>query len=78
VSDAVITRVVAIEEAPPGSPATRRLIAEWSDDTQAEALAWFSDLWLACTSARQEACSPSNPRPASSNGRPDRRCTLQG
>jgi hypothetical protein len=46
VSDPVITRVVAIEAPPPGSPATRRLIAEWSDGTQAEALAWFSDEWL--------------------------------
>ena len=44
VSDPVITRVVAIEELPPGSPATRRLIAEWSDGSQSEALAWFSDL----------------------------------
>jgi hypothetical protein len=43
-SDPVITRVVAIEAPPPGSPATRRLIAEWSDGTQAEALAWFDDL----------------------------------
>ena len=31
----VITRVIAIEELPLGSPATRRLIAEWSDGTQA-------------------------------------------
>ena len=43
VSDPVITRVVAIEELPPGSRATRRLIAEWSDGSQSEALAWFSD-----------------------------------
>jgi hypothetical protein len=42
----VITRVVAIEELPPGSPATRRLIAAWSDGTESEALAWFSDEWL--------------------------------
>ena len=46
VSEPVITRVVAIEELPPGSPATRRLIAEWSDGSQAEALALFSDEWL--------------------------------
>jgi hypothetical protein len=46
VSEPVITRVVAIEELPPGSRATRRLIAEWSDGSQAEALAWFSDEWL--------------------------------
>jgi hypothetical protein len=46
VSEPVITRVVAIEELPPGSPATRRLIAEWSDGSQSEALAWFSDEWL--------------------------------
>jgi hypothetical protein len=45
-SDPVITRVVAIEELPPGSRATRRLIAEWSDGSQSEALAWFSDEWL--------------------------------
>jgi hypothetical protein len=44
VSEPVITRVVAIEELPPGSRATRRLIAEWSDGSQAEALAWFADL----------------------------------
>jgi sulfoquinovose isomerase len=44
VSDPVITRVVAIEELPPGSRATRRLIAEWSDGSQSEAIAWFSDL----------------------------------
>ena len=46
VSAPVITRVVAIEELPPGSRATRRLIAEWSDGSQSEALAWFSDEWL--------------------------------
>ena len=46
VSEPVITRVVAVEELPPGSRATRRLIAAWSDDTQSEALAWFSDEWL--------------------------------
>jgi hypothetical protein len=46
VSEPIITRVVAIEELPPGSPATRRLIAEWSDGSQSEALAWFSDEWL--------------------------------
>ncbi|MGH2798300.1 MAG: hypothetical protein ACRDM0_11670 [Thermoleophilaceae bacterium] len=46
VSEPVITRVVAIEELPPGSRATRRLIAEWSDGSQSEALAWFSDEWL--------------------------------
>ena len=46
VSAPVIKRVVAIEELPPGSPATRRLIAEWSDGSQSEALAWFSDEWL--------------------------------
>jgi hypothetical protein len=46
VSDPVITRVVAIEELPPGSRATRRLIAEWSDGSQSEALTWFSDEWL--------------------------------
>lgn len=40
----VITRVVAIEELPPGSRATRRLIAAWSDCSQSEALAWFVDL----------------------------------
>ena len=45
-SDPVVRRIVAIEELPPGSPATRRLIAEWSDGTQAEALAWLSDEWL--------------------------------
>ena len=42
----VITRVVGIEELPPGSPATRRVIAAWSDGTRSEALAWFSDEWL--------------------------------
>jgi hypothetical protein len=46
VSDPVITRVVAIEDLPLGSPATRRLIADWSDGSQSEALAWFSDEWL--------------------------------
>jgi hypothetical protein len=46
VSEPVITRVVAIEELPPGSRATRRLIAAWSDGSQSEALAWFSDEWL--------------------------------
>jgi hypothetical protein len=46
VSEPVITRVVAIEELPPGSRATRRVIAEWSDGSQSEALAWFSDEWL--------------------------------
>lgn len=45
-SEPVITRVVAIEELPPGSRATRRLIAKWSDGSQSEALAWFSDEWL--------------------------------
>ena len=45
-SEPVITRVVAIEDLPPGSRATRRLIAAWSDGTQSEALAWFSDEWL--------------------------------
>ena len=45
-SEPVITRVVAIEELPPGSPATRRLIAAWSDGSESEALAWFSDEWL--------------------------------
>jgi hypothetical protein len=45
-TEPVITRVVAIEELPPGSPATRRLIAAWSDGSQSEALAWFSDEWL--------------------------------
>jgi hypothetical protein len=46
VSEPVITRVVAVEELPPGSRATRRVIAEWSDGSQSEALAWFSDEWL--------------------------------
>lgn len=46
VSEPVITRVVAVEDLPPGSRATRRLIAEWSDGSQSEALAWFSDEWL--------------------------------
>ena len=46
VTDPVITRVVAIEELPPGSRATRRVIAEWSDGSHSEALAWFSDEWL--------------------------------
>jgi hypothetical protein len=44
VSEPVITRIVAIEDLPPGSRATRRLIAEWSDGSQSEALAWFADL----------------------------------
>ena len=46
VSEPVITRVVAIEALPPGSRATRRVIAEWSDGSQSEALACFSDEWL--------------------------------
>lgn len=46
VSEPVITRMVAVEDLPPGLRATRRLIAEWSDGTQSEALAWFSDEWL--------------------------------
>jgi hypothetical protein len=46
VSEPVITRVVAIEDLPPGSPATRRLIAAWSDGSESEALAWFGDEWL--------------------------------
>jgi hypothetical protein len=46
VTEPVITRVVTIEELPPGSRATRRVIAEWSDGSQSEALAWFSDEWL--------------------------------
>jgi hypothetical protein len=46
VSEPVITRVVAVADLPPGSRATRRLIAEWSDGTQSEALAWFRDEWL--------------------------------
>jgi hypothetical protein len=46
VSEPVITRVVAVEDLPPGSRATRRLIAAWSDGSESEALAWFSDEWL--------------------------------
>ena len=46
VTDPVITRVLAVEELPPGSRATRRVIAEWSDGSRSEALAWFSDEWL--------------------------------
>jgi hypothetical protein len=46
VSEPVITRVVAVEDLPPGSCATRRPIAEWSDGTKSEALAWFRDEWL--------------------------------
>jgi hypothetical protein len=38
-SEPAITRVVAVEDLRPGSRATRRLIAEWSDGTQSEALA---------------------------------------
>jgi hypothetical protein len=38
-SEPVITPVVAVEDLRPGSRATRRLIAEWSDGTQSEALA---------------------------------------
>ena len=45
-SEPVITRIVAIEDLPPGSRATRRVIAEWSDGSQSEALSWFSDEWL--------------------------------
>ena len=46
VREPVITRVVAIEELPPGSAATRRVIVAWSDGSQSEALAWFGDEWL--------------------------------
>lgn len=46
VSDPVVTRIVAIEELPLGSPASRRLIAEWSDGTESEAIAWFAEDWL--------------------------------
>ena len=40
----VVQRVVAIEDLHPGSPATRRVVAEWSDGSRSEALAWFADL----------------------------------
>jgi hypothetical protein len=46
VGEPVITRVVGVEDLPPGSRPTRRLIAEWSDGSQSEAMAWFRDEWL--------------------------------
>ena len=45
-SEPVVTRVVAVENLPLGSPASRRLVAAWSDGTESEALEWFSDDWL--------------------------------
>ena len=45
-SEPVITRVAGVEDLPPGSRATRRVVAAWSDGTESEALAWFGDEWL--------------------------------
>ena len=46
VDEPVVTRVVAVEDLPLGSPASRRIIAAWSDGTESEALAWLGDEWL--------------------------------
>jgi hypothetical protein len=59
--------VVAVEDLP-GSRATRRLIAEWSDGTQSKALAWFSDEWLVSEGdliglTRDEVRAPAQGRP---------------
>ena len=45
-SEPVVTRVIAVQELPWGSPASRRVIAEWSDGSQSEALSWYAEEWL--------------------------------
>lgn len=44
----VIVEVIAVEDLPLGSSATRRVIVAWSDGTRSEAAAWFADEWLVC------------------------------
>jgi hypothetical protein len=44
----VVDEVLAFEELPTGSPADRRAIVRWSDGTQGQAIAWYSDEIFIC------------------------------
>jgi hypothetical protein len=40
-----VEEVLAFEDLPPGSLASRRAVVRWSDGTEGEALRWYADLW---------------------------------
>jgi hypothetical protein len=39
----VVEEVLRFEDLPPGSRGSRRAVVRWSDGTEGEALAWYSD-----------------------------------
>ena len=43
-----VVEVVLFEDLPPGSLASRRALARWSDGTVGECLRWYSDEVLVC------------------------------
>ena len=43
-----VVQVVRFEDLPPGSLASRRAVALWSDGTFGECLRWYSDEVLVC------------------------------
>ena len=47
-SDPVVEQVLAFEDLPHGSSASRRAVVRWSDDTEGQALAWYGDEILVC------------------------------
>jgi hypothetical protein len=44
----VVEEVLRFEDLPPGSRGSRRAVVRWSDGTEGEALAWYSDEILIC------------------------------
>jgi hypothetical protein len=47
-SEPIVVEVVRFDDLPLGSPASRRAIVRWSDRTEGQALAWYSDEILIC------------------------------
>jgi hypothetical protein len=47
-ADPVVLEIIAFENLPFGSPASRRAVARWSDGTASEALRWRPDEMLFC------------------------------
>jgi hypothetical protein len=43
-----VAEVLAFEDLPPGSLASRRATVRWSDGTEGEALRWYADEVLVC------------------------------
>jgi hypothetical protein len=47
-TESTVVEVLAFEDLPAGSPASRRALVRWSDGTEGEALRWYADEVLVC------------------------------